>query len=55
MRRFLIAGNWKMHKGVAETSSFIEALLAASLPADGQSTATLTAANVTNRMPLYAS
>ncbi len=28
MRRFLIAGNWKMHKGVAETSSFIEGLLA---------------------------
>jgi triosephosphate isomerase len=31
MRKFMIAGNWKMHKGVAETSSFIEALLAADL------------------------
>ncbi len=29
MRRFLIAGNWKMHKGVGETSAFIEGLLAA--------------------------
>jgi triosephosphate isomerase len=29
MRRFLIAGNWKMHKGVAETSEFIEGLIAA--------------------------
>jgi len=29
MRRFLIAGNWKMHKGVAETSAFIEGLIAA--------------------------
>jgi triosephosphate isomerase len=29
MRRYLIAGNWKMHKNVAETSSFIEDLLAA--------------------------
>ena len=28
MRRFLIAGNWKMHKGVGETSAFIEGLLA---------------------------
>jgi triosephosphate isomerase len=28
MRRLLIAGNWKMHKGVAETAEFIEALLA---------------------------
>jgi len=29
MRRFLIAGNWKMHKGVGETSAFLEGLLAA--------------------------
>ena len=29
MRRFLIAGNWKMHKDVAETSAFIEGLIAA--------------------------
>jgi triosephosphate isomerase len=29
MRRFLIAGNWKMHKDVAETSGFIEGLTAA--------------------------
>ena len=29
MRRFQIAGNWKMHKGVGETSAFIEGLLAA--------------------------
>jgi len=29
MRRFLIAGNWKMHKGVGETSDFIEGLIAA--------------------------
>jgi triosephosphate isomerase len=29
MRRFLIAGNWKMHKGVGETSALIEGLLAA--------------------------
>ena len=28
MRRFVIAGNWKMHKNVAETSAFIEGLLA---------------------------
>jgi triosephosphate isomerase len=28
MRRLIIAGNWKMHKGVAETAEFIEALLA---------------------------
>ena len=28
MRRFLIAGNWKMHKGVSETSVFLEGLLA---------------------------
>jgi triosephosphate isomerase (TIM) len=28
MRRFVIAGNWKMHKGVGETSDFIEGLLA---------------------------
>jgi len=32
MRRFLIAGNWKMHKDVAETSAFIEGLLANDLP-----------------------
>jgi len=29
MRRFVIAGNWKMHMGVAETSTFIEGLIAA--------------------------
>ena len=29
MRRFLIAGNWKMHKGVGETSDYIEDLIAA--------------------------
>jgi triosephosphate isomerase len=34
MRRFLIAGNWKMHKGVAETSGFIEALLSKPQAAD---------------------
>ena len=28
MRRLLIAGNWKMHKGAAETAEFIEAVLA---------------------------
>ena len=28
----LIAGNWKMHKGVAETSAFLEALLGLELP-----------------------
>ena len=28
MRRFVIAGNWKMHKGAAETSAFIEGLIA---------------------------
>jgi triosephosphate isomerase len=33
MRTFLIAGNWKMHKGVAETTAFIEALLAENPPA----------------------
>jgi len=32
MRRFLIAGNWKMHKGVGETSAFIEGLLATDPP-----------------------
>ncbi|MEE4274212.1 MAG: triose-phosphate isomerase [Thermoanaerobaculales bacterium] len=31
MRRFVIAGNWKMHKNVAETSAFIEGLTAAAL------------------------
>jgi len=29
MRRFVIAGNWKMHKNVAETSALIEGLTAA--------------------------
>ena len=28
MRKPLVAGNWKMHKGVGETSAFIEGLLA---------------------------
>lgn len=32
MRRFLIAGNWKMHKGIAETSRFMEGLLGSPLP-----------------------
>ena len=32
MRRPLIAGNWKMHKGVAETTAFLEDLLAEPLP-----------------------
>lgn len=32
MRRLLIAGNWKMHKGVAETTTFLEALLGEDLP-----------------------
>ncbi len=32
MRRPLIAGNWKMHKGVAETNEFLEQLLAEALP-----------------------
>ncbi len=32
MRRPLIAGNWKMHKTVAETSAYLEALLAEDLP-----------------------
>jgi triosephosphate isomerase len=31
-RRPLIAGNWKMHKGVSESSAFLEALLAQQLP-----------------------
>lgn len=31
-RRPLIAGNWKMHHNVAESSTFIEGLLAAELP-----------------------
>ena len=35
MRRFLIAGNWKMHKGVGETSAFIEGLLASRSLTDG--------------------
>ena len=34
MRTPLIAGNWKMHKGVTETTAFLEALLAEELPAD---------------------
>jgi triosephosphate isomerase len=33
MRRPLIAGNWKMHKTVTETSTYLEALLAEDLPA----------------------
>jgi len=32
MRRPLIAGNWKMHKTVAETSAYLEGLLAEDLP-----------------------
>ncbi len=32
MRRPLIAGNWKMHKTVAETAAFLEDLLAEDLP-----------------------
>jgi len=31
-RRFLIAGNWKMHNGVVATTTFIEELLAEELP-----------------------
>jgi triosephosphate isomerase len=33
MRTFLIAGNWKMHKGVADTAASIEGLMAAAPPA----------------------
>ncbi len=33
-RPFLIAGNWKMHKGVADTAAFLEELLG-SPPSDG--------------------
>jgi len=33
-RPFLIAGNWKMHKGVADTAAFLEELLG-STPSDG--------------------
>ena len=33
MRTLLIAGNWKMHKGVAETTAYLEELLAEDLPA----------------------
>jgi triosephosphate isomerase len=33
MRRPLIAGNWKMHKTVQETSAYFEALIAEDLPA----------------------
>ncbi len=32
MRKPLIAGNWKMHKGVAETTASLEALLAEDVP-----------------------
>jgi triosephosphate isomerase len=32
MRRPLIAGNWKMHKGAAETTAYLEDLLAEPLP-----------------------
>jgi triosephosphate isomerase len=32
MRKPLIAGNWKMHKTVAETSAYLEALLTEDLP-----------------------
>ncbi len=32
MRRPLIAGNWKMHKTVAETSAYLEGLIAEDLP-----------------------
>jgi triosephosphate isomerase len=32
MRRPLIAGNWKMHKTVAETTTFLEALIAENPP-----------------------
>ena len=31
-RKSLIAGNWKMHKTVAETAAYLEALLAEDLP-----------------------
>jgi len=31
-RRPMVVGNWKMHKGVAETSTFLEALLQAEPP-----------------------
>ena len=33
MRRPLIAGNWKMHKTVAETTAYLEELIAEDLPA----------------------
>jgi triosephosphate isomerase len=33
MRRPLIAGNWKMHKTVAETTAYLENLMAEDLPA----------------------
>ena len=32
MRRLLIAGNWKMHKSVAETTAYFEALIAEDVP-----------------------
>ncbi len=32
MRRFLIAGNWKMHHGVVDTAMFVEQLLQQRLP-----------------------
>ncbi len=31
-RRYLVAGNWKMHNGVADTSALLERLLAEKLP-----------------------
>ena len=31
-RRYLVAGNWKMHKGVSDTATFLEQLLAAKRP-----------------------
>jgi len=33
VRRPLVVGNWKMHKGVAETAAFVEGVLAAGQPA----------------------
>ncbi len=32
-RRYLVAGNWKMHKGVAEASALLEELLREEIPA----------------------
>jgi triosephosphate isomerase len=34
MRRPLIAGNWKMHKGAEEATTYLETLLAEELPTD---------------------